>query len=68
MTLTVDSTDPAVMGEGPEDTVIKQVCLVQYYDAGFPYSTQGLLAAPLLKNIKLVLHDHEISFRSVHPP
>lgn len=61
MTLTVDSTDPAVMGEGPEDTVIKQVCLIQYYDA-------GLLAAPLLKNVKLVLHDHEISFRSVHPP
>lgn len=53
MTLTVDSTDSAVMGEGPEDPVIKQVCLVQYYDAGFPYNTQGLLAAPLFKNVKL---------------
>lgn len=53
MTLTVDSTDSAVMGEGPEDPVIKQVCLVQYYDPGFPYNTQGLLAAPLFKNVKL---------------
>lgn len=68
MTLTVDSADPEVMGERAEDSVIKQVCLVQYYDAGFPYSAQGLLAAPLLKNVKLALHDHEISFRSVHPP
>lgn len=68
MTLRVDSADPEVMGERAEDTVIKQVCLVQYYDAGFPYSAQGLFAAPLLKNVKLALHDHEISFRSVHPP